>query len=622
MRTPTAEQDAVMASTARVRVVSAAPGSGKTWLVAELIRRELEGWRSDGGGIAALSFTRVGGTEIRRALGYDLGHPHFVGTIDAFLFRFVVRPFLRRAYTGHAAPRLIPADWSPGAWTKGPGGAVWEHRGGGGAQAQTYNLFEVCFVDEDATGPVLARPRPYQGGIETVVANDRAGLLAAKRQAWRRLGWVTHADAALLASELLADPTHGARIRAVLLRRFPLLIIDELQDTGFFLSKSIRLLLGEPSARGVLVGDPRQAIYEFNGARPGLFSAFEAVPGATALPLARSQRCPASVVSCATHVTDPPGTFDPTNGDVGRAFLVRYANMVVDVKRLVRAIRDASPAANVKVVVRGNSTISELTSGRGDEIRKLRCPALTHIAHAVQYFRQGYQTRALASARAALELAVLVQEGVTDEELVNKGIDPREWKALAVRCLLRAEGLDSALSMQEWQTAAGQMIDSTVQEFGLPPAVSFVSGRLKPQNLSGQNRTKAKADQAFAEFAPRIAAHATASDTLTVETVHAVKGETHDATVFVCPDLSQVARCPSAVWWSTDAVHREERRIAYVAMTRTRSDLVVCVSDACYQRLCQHRTTFVATFQCKTIDECIAAFSAIGTPLCPPGAVP
>lgn len=110
VRMPTPEQAAVLNSPARVRVVRAAPGSGKTWLVAELIRRELQRWPRNGSGIAALSFTRVGGEEICKAVGYDLDHPHFVGTIDAFVFRHVVRPFLQRSRPGHASPRLIPAE--------------------------------------------------------------------------------------------------------------------------------------------------------------------------------------------------------------------------------------------------------------------------------------------------------------------------------------------------------------------------------------------------------------------------------------------------------------------------------------------------------------------------------
>jgi antirestriction protein ArdC len=94
MRTPSTEQQSALERPVpRVRVVRAAPGSGKTWLVAEVIRQEITSWQTMTGGIAALSFTRVGGEEIRSAVGYELVHPHFVGTIDAFLFRYVVRPF-------------------------------------------------------------------------------------------------------------------------------------------------------------------------------------------------------------------------------------------------------------------------------------------------------------------------------------------------------------------------------------------------------------------------------------------------------------------------------------------------------------------------------------------------
>ena len=118
MLTLSLEQLEILASAARVRVVRATPGSGKTSLVAQLIRQELETWDTSTAGIAALSFTRVGGDEIRRALGRELGHPHFVGTIDAFLFRYVVRPFLRRCFAGFADPRLIPGDWGAEHWMR------------------------------------------------------------------------------------------------------------------------------------------------------------------------------------------------------------------------------------------------------------------------------------------------------------------------------------------------------------------------------------------------------------------------------------------------------------------------------------------------------------------------
>ncbi len=52
----------------------------------------------------------IGGQEIRKEVGHDLTHPHFVGTIDAFLYRYVVRPFLRQVHHTWAPPRLIPIN--------------------------------------------------------------------------------------------------------------------------------------------------------------------------------------------------------------------------------------------------------------------------------------------------------------------------------------------------------------------------------------------------------------------------------------------------------------------------------------------------------------------------------
>jgi DNA helicase II / ATP-dependent DNA helicase PcrA len=601
MKIPTTEQQTVVDNHGRVRVVRASPGSGKTTLVGMIIRREIETWPAAGRGIAALSFTRVGGQEIRKELGYDLGHPHFVGTIDAFLFRYIVRPYLRQVYPTWAPPRLIPADWLPKHWSRAPGNNSWIYRGNGGAQAKNYNLFEVSFIGEDTKGPVIAYPRPFQSGINPVVTSDQVGLLSAKRQSWCRLGWITHADAALLAYELLNDATHGAAIHTALLRRFPLLIVDELQDTGFFLAKSVLLLLEQPTSRAVLVGDPNQAIYEFNGARPALFADFEAITGAVRFPLGHSQRCMASVVGAAVHFKESADPFNPSAGNCSRAFLIRYADMVVDLPRVVAVIRSRRPLADMKVIARQSKTVAELTSRSVNDVPSLHCPVLTHAYRAVRALREGYNVNGLANARAAIDLAVFRHEGVSDECLVLAGVDSRQWKALAVRCLMRWNDLAITQNLHEWQMAAGCVIDEGMAAFNLPPSLPYQTGQLKPQKRSGWNKPAS-------EFLPiGTAAGATLSG-VPVQTVHAVKGETHDVTVFVSPNPSQALRCPSVVWWSNDPAHLEERRIAYVAMTRTRGDLVLCVSESCYQRLAQQRIAFVTSLKCMTVDEFLPAF--------------
>ena len=141
MRTPTSEQLVVLENKARIRVVRAAPGSGKTWLVAEVIRQALNTCSKRTSGIAALSFTRIGGDEIRKAMGYELDHPHFVGTIDAFLFRYIIRPHLRRVFSWFAEPRLVIGEW---------GAEHWDRLGSDqSTNVNKINLFGCAYIGEE-----------------------------------------------------------------------------------------------------------------------------------------------------------------------------------------------------------------------------------------------------------------------------------------------------------------------------------------------------------------------------------------------------------------------------------------------------------------------------------------
>lgn len=267
MSTPSPEQQAVLESEDRVRIVRSSPGSGKTWLVAELIRRESEAWSERARGIAALSFTRVGGEEIRSAVGHDLSHPHFVGTLDSFVFRYIVRPFLRSCFPHLASPRLVPDEWGTRLWEKcGPNLAT--------IVGQGINLFSCSFIGEDAGQPRVLYSPPTARPSKILNPAQRSQVMQGKDRLWTRSGIHSHSDVAYWASKILEHPDLGQAARAEIVGRFPLLIVDELQDTGHFLGKTIRLLLADPHCRGVLVGDPDQSIYEFTGASPELFDSF------------------------------------------------------------------------------------------------------------------------------------------------------------------------------------------------------------------------------------------------------------------------------------------------------------------------------------------------------------
>jgi DNA helicase II / ATP-dependent DNA helicase PcrA len=596
VRAPTIEQDGVLASGARVRIVHAVPGSGKTWLVAELIRRETENWPNNTNGIAALSFTRVGGREICSALGHETGHPHFVGTLDAFLFRFVVRPFLKKVYGSFALPRLIPADWSPARWAKRPDASGWEFVGSATppAKPRSYNVLGTTFVGSDADGPILAAPR--HNSTDQVASHDRRGLLAAKRLVWQRYGWVTHSDVAYLASRLLRHDTHGPSIRRVIASRFPLIVVDELQDTGYFLADCILSLLSEPSVRGVLVGDPDQAIFEFNGARPDLFAKFEQIDGSTALPLSRSHRCPPSVAKVADCLKSTAGKITPSDG-VGFTHIITYANMIDDVEKVIQHVWRHNPSGIIKVIARNNDTVDQLGRRGSKPTPRLGCQPLTHMLFAVISFRQSRVVKALASALACIDLAVFLHEGVSEGELREAGLQPDNWKATAVRCLLLANAQPVTGDLYDWQTRVGVVLQQELSAITLGPSVNLVTPTLKPRKLPEH-------DKSCSTWIPQGGVERTAASPVPISSVHSVKGETHDLTIMVCPPAT-ANRCPSGTWWSDTDADKEERRIAYVAVTRTRGDLILCVSADTLGRLKSQRPEFLACFQEATVTDFI-----------------
>jgi hypothetical protein len=218
-------------------------------------------------------------------------------------------------------------------------------------------------------------------------------------------------------------------------------------------------------------------------------------------------------------------------------------------------------------------------------------------------FRQCRNIAALAAVRAALDLSVFGHEGVTDQTLAASKIDPDDWKACAVRCLLRANGLPTTGDLFSWQTRVAGILDEEAALSCRASACQFTPGKIKPQQRDGWNKPSAR-------YLPHTAGVQPCLGGVPVQTVHAVKGETHDITIFVCSNRKSSDRCPSTVWWSDNRADQEEKRIAYVAMTRSCGELIVCVPETTYQRLAAQRAQFVGSFQCMTVDEFVFARKA------------
>jgi ATP-dependent helicase/nuclease subunit A len=123
--------------------------------------------------------------------------------------------------------------------------------------------------------------------LARVGAKARREFAAVKR----RRGALDFDDLLLHARDLLADDGHG--VREELARRYDLILVDEFQDTDPIQDEIVRRIAGDDRADGrlFLVGDVKQSIYGFRGARPDLFAAYRAeFPEEGRLPLAENFR--------------------------------------------------------------------------------------------------------------------------------------------------------------------------------------------------------------------------------------------------------------------------------------------------------------------------------------------
>ena len=136
--------------------------------------------------------------------------------------------------------------------------------------------------------------------------------------------------------------------------------------------------------------------------------------------------------------------------------------MVDDTRMVIRAVCANNSAKVLKVVARGTTTINALVGRGSGDIPALYSPPLRHICRAVVAFRRGRNVTALAAARAAVDRAVFQHEGVNDEELVAINIDPRDWKKLAIRCLLKANAIEMVGTAFDWHSRVGEILDQEI----------------------------------------------------------------------------------------------------------------------------------------------------------------
>lgn len=296
LRVDLPEQWAFLQNTGSLHL-QAAPGSGKTSLVALKLSLIAEAWTtSPGQGVCVLSHTNTATEEIAQRLTATpsgrrlLRYPHFLGTIQTFVHTFLAMPNLRSQ--GIAVHAVDDATYATHAERLYRSGKYYTLRralspryeqGIGSITTSTYTFDPASAQLQLLGAPFKAHTPSYAQMMEI-------------KETLRLRGILRYQDMFALAEQHL----HHAPVLAAALRsRFPFVLLDEMQDTERAQQDLLLRLFGSGGSVMQCVGDINQRIFassDQDGHTPWF-------PDGTVADLPVSQRFGAEIGGVASRLT-------------------------------------------------------------------------------------------------------------------------------------------------------------------------------------------------------------------------------------------------------------------------------------------------------------------------------
>lgn len=292
-------------ASAESRDVQAAPGNGKTTLLVAKLILLSQTWTSTTSGVCVISHTNAAREEIETKLAKHptasafLKHPHFVGTVTAFVDRFLAIPYLRGL--GWPILRIDDDVFEAAALARmgsKQGLVIAAQMQGGALRRSVETWVKLMEFAPDFTLPnqgpltrIKVRHRHRQHGPNT---NAGAALEELKAELTKE-GLYRYSDMTALATRALNE---SPNLIGLVRRRFPLVILDEAQDTN---GEQLTLLnrLFQQGVAYQRLGDQNQTLYEDDD----LGAADYWTAGAGAIPLDPSRRFGTDIATFASRLT-------------------------------------------------------------------------------------------------------------------------------------------------------------------------------------------------------------------------------------------------------------------------------------------------------------------------------
>ena len=348
-----AQQRVAITSTAAPLAIIASAGSGKTTVLTRRIAYRIATGSADAKHVLALTFTRDSAAELKRRLRrLDIRDRIEAGTFHSVALRLLRDRALTR---NESMPALAP---------------------------DRMRLLRECVTQLRLSGEAFQIAADIDWARARMVPLDRfdqacraarrrsaippgryGELLAAYAQLKHRKGVVDFDD---LLEQIVRLTAADQQFAALARWRFRHIFVDEAQDLNPLQHAVLEAWRGGRSDL-CLVGDPRQAIYGWNGADPSTLAEVEVrYPGVTVLSLTSNYRCSPQVVRAAAAALAAGGGFDDTvsrRAD-GPAIAVRAfpddTEEAAAVAGHIRAQLNHRPGSDIAVLARTNEVLGEV----------------------------------------------------------------------------------------------------------------------------------------------------------------------------------------------------------------------------------------------------------------------
>jgi DNA helicase-2/ATP-dependent DNA helicase PcrA len=242
------------------RDVQACPGSGKTSVLATKLVLLAERWSSADNGICVLSHTNVARDEIERRLRSSkhgtklLRQPHFIGTIQSFVDRFLAMPYVRSTQLRfEAIDEERHANIAKAIFSKQRYNCVraWLGRKNNLEGKVEDFAGQVEFIGslEQIRHASITLPKPETDTYKSLIEIKKA---VAERGIYRYHDMFALAHCFIDENEWVLRALH---------RRFPVVFIDEVQDTSRLQFALLNKLFDPATIVVQRFGDSDQAIY-------------------------------------------------------------------------------------------------------------------------------------------------------------------------------------------------------------------------------------------------------------------------------------------------------------------------------------------------------------------------